>query len=306
MITTQILTKNNEKTIERTLQSLKSLPTEIIIADLGSTDKTIEICKDLGANIFTVKFDYNYSSIRNLIVKQSKTEWQMMIHPWEALDEDVRQIKEALSHTENCKLLVLKGDLLTKELRLWRKGTAVFDRPVYENLEPTVGKTLNVMVYSDIAGGLGMTHEILMQWKERFPLSAEPDYYLACTYLMHRKYDDFLRVAEHYLFLKNTSDESVLLLRYYLSLVNCYIKRNPNKSLTNIMECIGSKPLMAEFWCMLGDIYLHMKEFERATSFYQNAILMGSKRDPNDEMPMELSKYDEYPQKMITAIGKAH
>lgn len=297
MITTQILTRNNEDTIERALESLQGVPGEVIVADLGSTDKTIELCKKHGAKVFSAKLDHDYSKLRNLIVDQSKNEWQMYIQPWEAFSE------KTLKPTENTKFFVLRDDLLTKELRLWKKGTARFERPVYESLEPGTGKLKNIYIYGDVKAGLGMTHEILTRWKGDDPLAAEPDYYLACTYLMHRKYDDFLRLAEHYLFLKNASDESVLMIRYYLASVNCYVKRNPHKAITNIMECIAAQPMMAEFWCMLGDIYLHMKEFERATIFYENAMVLGSQRLPDDTMPMELSKYDEYPKKMIAAIG---
>lgn len=297
MITTQIITNNNEKTIERTLESLKGVPGEIVIADLGSTDKTIEICKRNGAKVFAAKLNNNYSEVRNLIVKQSNNEWQMYIQPWEYFSETT------IKPTENTKFFVLKDDLLTKELRLWKKGSAWFERPVYESLEPGTGTLKNIYLYSEVTGGLGMTQEIITQWKMNDPLAAEPDYYLACTYLMHRQYDDFIRLSEHYLFLKNSSNDSGLMLRYYLAMVNCYVKRNPVKAINNIMECLAAKPTMAEFWCLLGDIYLHMKEFERAKSFFQNAMLMGSQRKPDDSMPMELSKYDEYPQKMILAMG---
>jgi tetratricopeptide (TPR) repeat protein len=297
MITTQILTKNNEATIERTLESLKGVPGEIVVADLGSTDNTVEICKKHGAKVFSAKLKHDYSALRNLIVEQSKNEWQMYLKPWECFSE------LTLKPVENSRFFVLTGDILTKELRLWKKGTARFERPVYESLEPGTGKPLDVYLWGEVNAGLGQTQEILTKWKMEEPLAPEPDYYLACTYLMHRQNDDFIRLAEHYLFQKNASDESVLMIRYYLAMVYCYVKRNPVQSLNNIMECIAAQPMMAEFWCMLGDIYLHMKEFERAKIFYQNAIDMGSQRKLDDTMPMELPKYEDYPKKMIEAVG---
>jgi glycosyltransferase involved in cell wall biosynthesis len=302
MITVQILTKNNESSVSKTLDSLKPLFAEIIVADLDSKDNTVSICKKHGAKVFSAKLHYDYSEIRNLIANSSKTKWQLMIHPWEVLGS-TQQILDHLNSEENGRLMVLKDDVLTKELRLWIKGTAQFKNPVYESLEPGKGKLLDVMIASETNNGLGKTQEILTYWKDRNPLSSDPDYYLACTYLVHKKYDDFLRLADHYLFLKNTSHESATMIKYYISMVNCYIKRNPFKSVTNIMECIADYPTMAEFWCMLGDIYLHMKEFGRAKCFYENAIIMGSQRNPDDYMPMELSKYEEYPQKMLKSFA---
>jgi glycosyltransferase involved in cell wall biosynthesis len=303
MITIQILTKNNESTIFKTLDSLKLLPAEIIVADIGSTDKTIEICKQFGAKTFQVKFDYDFSDIRNKIVGNSINDWQLLIHPWEALAEGHETIIKALNSNSNYKLMILSNDLSIKELRLWRKSSSVrFERPVFENIEPNQGKILNAMIYAENSH-LGYQFDILQRWKDKEPTSPEPDYYLACANLVFRKYDDFIRTAEHYLFLKNTSDESVLMTHYYLAIVYCYIRNNPKKAIENIIECIAVEPTMAEFWCLLGDIYLRLKEFNRAKDFYQNALIAGNKRQTDDSLPMELSKYDEYPNKMIKNLS---
>lgn len=59
MITIQILTKNNEKTIVTTLESLRSINANIIIGDYGSTDGTLEICKKF--NVKVKKINSNIS-----------------------------------------------------------------------------------------------------------------------------------------------------------------------------------------------------------------------------------------------------
>jgi hypothetical protein len=56
---------------------------------------------------------------------------------------------------------------------------------------------------------------------------------------------------------------------------------------------------MAEFWCLLGDIhYSLLKEYDKAYSFYDNAIFLGKKRLKSDLWPMEISKYSDYPEEM--------
>jgi tetratricopeptide (TPR) repeat protein len=87
-------------------------------------------------------------------------------------------------------------------------------------------------------------------------------------------------------------------------MVYCYIKYDYKSALESILPCIAKKPTMAEFWCLLADIYYATKDYEKAKSFYENAIILGGKRLRSDEWPLEVSKYKDYPQKMIDSCEK--
>ena len=52
-----MITKNEEVNIARCLQSLKPLADEIIIVDTGSTDRTKEIARVFGAQVFDYRLD---------------------------------------------------------------------------------------------------------------------------------------------------------------------------------------------------------------------------------------------------------
>ena len=52
MISCVVLSRNEEKTIETCLQSIRSLADEIVVIDDNSKDKTIEKAKKLGAKVF--------------------------------------------------------------------------------------------------------------------------------------------------------------------------------------------------------------------------------------------------------------
>ena len=64
------------------------------------------------------------------------------------------------------------------------------------------------------------------------------------------------------------------------------------------MECIVAQPAMAEYWCFVGDVMCFLGKYDKAKSFYNNAILMGEKRE-NDWNSIEIEKYKEYPTKRI-------
>ena len=70
MLTIQILTKNNEKTIKKTLDSIKSINCDKVIIDRGSTDKTLEICSKFNNLTIHETSDLNLSTIRNKFSKE--------------------------------------------------------------------------------------------------------------------------------------------------------------------------------------------------------------------------------------------
>lgn len=77
MITAIVITKNEEKMIEVCLKSL-SWVDELIIADNGSIDKTLEIAKKYTRNIF--KFEgRDFAKLRNEAIKKAKGDWVLYI-----------------------------------------------------------------------------------------------------------------------------------------------------------------------------------------------------------------------------------
>lgn len=85
VLTAFIITKNSEKTIERTLRSIVPLGSRIVILDTGSTDKTVQCCLQYGCTVWydTWKNDFSYS--RNLAISYCSTPWLLMIDSDEEL-----------------------------------------------------------------------------------------------------------------------------------------------------------------------------------------------------------------------------
>jgi len=84
-ITAFILTKNSEKTIERTLRSLVPLQCGIIILDTGSTDKTVQCCLQYGCTVWYDTWNDDFSSARNKAIAYCSTPWILMIDSDEEL-----------------------------------------------------------------------------------------------------------------------------------------------------------------------------------------------------------------------------
>jgi len=95
------------------------------------------------------------------------------------------------------------------------------------------------------------------------------------------------------------------MIRYYLALAYLIHHRKVKPALQNINLCLCAHPLMAEFWCLIGDVYYHLlKRFDYAKDFYENAIILGARRLKKDKWPMDISKYESYPKKMIESCDQ--
>jgi glycosyltransferase involved in cell wall biosynthesis len=85
VISAFILTKNSEKTIERTLKSIVPFVGNIIILDTGSTDKTVQCCLQYGCTVWYDSWKQDFSYSRNLAKAYCNTPWLLMIDSDEEL-----------------------------------------------------------------------------------------------------------------------------------------------------------------------------------------------------------------------------
>lgn len=294
MITVQILTKNNAKTIAKTLESVQSLSPTILVGDMGSEDRTTDICENFGAHIIRLD-DRDRSKARNRLIDDSGDGLKMMIEPWEVLAQGHQNIKEGYAS-------VLSGEVISKEVRFWIEGR--FVNPTYERVESNINKDAGVLFYSIGSRDYEEDLRLIEIWKSIDPRIAAPYYYQACCQMALGRYEEFLKTVEHFLFLDKDS-MSATMARYYLAMTHLIHKRQARPVLQNMNLCLCARPLMAEFWCLMGDAYYHLlKKFDHAKDFYENALILGGSRLATDMWPMDISKYGKYPRKMIESCNK--
>lgn len=104
MISAVVLTKNEERNLERCLGSL-SWCEEIIIVDDFSSDKTVEIAKKFKAVVIQRKLDADFSGQRNFGLKRAKNEWVFFVDADEVVLPDLAQ--EISSHLKSVSLSVV-------------------------------------------------------------------------------------------------------------------------------------------------------------------------------------------------------
>jgi glycosyltransferase involved in cell wall biosynthesis len=258
---------------------------------MGCTDHSIDICRQHGAKVIHINPTYDYSTARNQLIDASDG-LILYINPWEVL---VSGHEEILSANEPHYVTIARNDLITKEVRLWpKKSKLLFQNPIFETVICDQATLLPALIYSKGGPKDTRTEELIQGWLKESPASSSPYYYQACNFLAHGKYEDFIRVADHFLFLGD-QEMPVTMTRYYYGQVHLHIKRNYDVATKQAMLCLANRPLMAEFWCLLGDVCYSLKKYQRARSLYENAIILGERRLESDLWPMQVSKYKDYP-----------
>lgn len=303
-LTIHLMIQNNEATITQTLESILPLRANIIVADAGCRDKTVAICKAHNLPVTKVSANPDRSKARNEMVKMSQTNWQFYIEPWEVLlsghEQIAELVKDNTKYAYHCE--ILQGDIITKQIRLWSKNTVRFVNPVFETIKDENSEYAEVILYLENKDVPSL--DAVEKWKKVNPLATDPYYFQACTCLGQKKYKEFLTLAEHYLFNERSQRISVTMTQYYMGIVHCLVTNDLEAAIRNALTCVAANPLMAEFWCLLGDAYFQAKEFEKSIAFYENAMLLGGRRLRGDRWPMHISKYDEYPKEMIESCKK--
>ncbi len=93
-----LIVKNEEKYLGRCLSALKpicdAIPTEIVVVDTGSTDRTVEIAKKHTDKVYFFEWIDDFSAARNYGLERCSGEWFMFIDADEIFDEDVSAFVE--------------------------------------------------------------------------------------------------------------------------------------------------------------------------------------------------------------------
>ncbi len=94
-----MIMKNEERSLERCLKQAGGIVDEIIIADTGSTDRSVEIAEKSGAKIWKYEWNDDFAAARNFALEHSDAEWNLILDADEYLlpcrrEELERKIQE--------------------------------------------------------------------------------------------------------------------------------------------------------------------------------------------------------------------
>ncbi|MBQ8613094.1 MAG: glycosyltransferase [Ruminiclostridium sp.] len=161
LLTIGMIVKNEEKYLERCLNGIKPIleqvDSELIIADTGSTDRTVEIAKQFTDNVFYFEWIKDFAAARNSTLEKAQGEWFMFVDAdeiFEACDEIIHffnsgEYKKYNSASYIVRNIVRRGDKVSySDFRAPRMTKILpatkFHKPVHECFT-TYGEPLKLL-----------------------------------------------------------------------------------------------------------------------------------------------------------------
>lgn len=163
-----MIVKNEEKNIERALSWGREIMWEQIVVDTGSTDRTAEIAKGLGAKVYSFPWTDDFSAAKNHAIEMAAGDWICFLDADEyMIPEDAKKLKELLDGLGKDAFdgISTGWQQLDREGRIFASGTQIrffqnnpdirYRRRIHEQLEALSGRDLRV---GDAVAALSIFH----------------------------------------------------------------------------------------------------------------------------------------------------
>ena len=298
-----VITKNESANIERCLQSIKSVVSEIIVVDTGSTDETVIIAKKLGAKVFHYQWHDDFAAAKNFAISKAKGKWIIFLDADEYFDSNsAKKLRYCVNKAHklqnveaiSCRLVNLRGPggcmlSYNPAIRIFRNLPSIrFFGNIHEHLLNN-GRYL-VTIFDDLSYltiyHTGYSPEtmpnkvkrnlaILERNLENNELDDLTYYYLCSSYHLAEKYDEAIKYG--WLSLKHDKvAQSMFAHKPYVLIVASMLAKDNNTDMVEVEniidEGITKYPEQPELYRFKAIIYNLKKQRREALSIYLEAV----------------------------------
>lgn len=108
-----MIVKNEESNIEKALSWAKDIAYEQIVVDTGSTDRTVEIAKAMGAKVYDFEWIDDFSAAKNYAISKATGDWIAFLDADEYFnEEDAKRLMYYIRKLKNTKYIAILASWL--------------------------------------------------------------------------------------------------------------------------------------------------------------------------------------------------
>lgn len=306
-----MIVKNEEKNIRQALSWGRDIMWEQIVVDTGSTDRTVEIAKEMGAAVYFFSWIDDFAAAKNFACEQAKGDWIAFLDADEYMDpENVKRLSALLTkiHSKPLPYRVLVTNWFNvdddgricsggNQARFFRNGCGIrYQGRIHEYLE----NEREAFSYTNVLNACdsltiyhtGYTERVLAEKKKQErnrrlilkELEERPDDYammgnLADTYRAEEKYEEAIAWYEKAVeaVTPNEAAAEVMSSRTTqnfssLLLLLCAEKKEIQHILDIYEKAIQYVPQESDFDYILGRYLAGEKEYEQAAFHLERAL----------------------------------
>jgi glycosyltransferase involved in cell wall biosynthesis len=301
-----MIVKNEEDNLADCLASVGDFPTEIVIVDTGSTDRTVEIARQFGARVEHFEWVDDFAAARNESLKYAAADWVFWLDADDRLPpESVVKLKQAVASEQadayRCRMVSkIDGDNPTVSTvyytLLFRNHRGIqFDDPLHESPTANIlgqGMTVahtNIFVnHTGYSGGpeqlKNKAHrnmKILQRCVADQPDNMKWQYHLGLTSYQLEDYAAAVEALERVVTTPSPMlEQDTHIHRAYKLLISAYTSLSqPALAEEALRRALAVFPDRRHVWITGGLLYLYLNRPEKAIELLTHARTLSPESD---------------------------
>ncbi len=300
-----MIVKNEEQLLGKCIESVRGIVDELIIVDTGSTDRTVDICKQFGAKVYSIKWYDHFAKARNYGLEKATSDWILWLDADEQLEHNKGTvIKEKIKETKAAILLLpvinyvwntLEGEsdeaCIYYQPRLFRNNVGIkfhnriHETPQLPNHEKIKEATnyINVPIHhygyikevAERKNKSARNKQLLQLEYEKADHSPWVEYHLASEYYRDK---DYVRAFEYVnqailrFILNGYKPPSIL---YKLKYDILWVTKSLTNSLQGIEKALLLYPDYVDLHYYKGCILFAQKDYKAALASFEKCLELG-------------------------------
>jgi Tfp pilus assembly protein PilF len=310
-----MIVKNEESTLARCLETVRSIVDEIVIADTGSTDRTVQIARSYGARVVDVAWEDDFSKARNAALRHGRCDWVLFLDADELLDPV--EAKEIAA-------LVANPAVMGYDVPIWNYvstlTTRMLNRPARRNPNrmeavrhfPGYVEHVNVRLFRRHPEILfeGRVHEGVADGMKRKGLTVAPANFIVHHLGIAEDGPEHNRKMSYYQELGRKKLEEApddVLAHYELGLGELEHFHNPRGALQYFLHAIELKPDSSVLFTYAGMCLVRLGEAEKGLAVFETAERLGARdavhREAMGDAQYHLERFGDARQSYEAAIA---